>query len=61
MKIYIELNQDNAAFEDGPIETQRILHELIKWKFPIEVQGFHEGPIYDKNGNKCGKWEVINK
>ena len=71
MKINIEIDQSNAAFEQGydsltgmsnsAIETQRILHELVRWKLPFQGQGFHEGPIYDLNGNKCGKWEVINK
>ena len=69
MKISIELDQDNQAFKEGYFskrnclirETQRILYDWVVVKAPYGEQGFHKGWLYDLNGNKCGKWEVINK
>ena len=36
------------------LETQRILHEIIK---KIEV-GYREGSCIDVNGNKVGEWKL---
>ena len=63
MKINIDIDKSNDAFtgENDWIETQRILADLVRKKLPFQGQGFHTGIIRDLNGNKCGKWEVINK
>lgn len=53
-KMQIEINADNAAFDDEPsYEIARILRDLAK---RIETNGCHDATfsLYDVNGNKCG-------
>lgn len=52
MKITIEINGDNAAFNDNPGEFARILHKIA-----AEIADYpHKatGPVRDVNGNRCG-------
>jgi len=56
MKIKIEINCDNAAFNDYPeFEISRILQELSR-----DIQGdFRDRKIVDFNGNVVGKFNII--
>lgn len=54
MKITIEINTDNAAFEDNLGEVQHIIREIAK---KIE-QGRECGKCMDLNGNSVGEWEI---
>lgn len=56
MKITIEINTDNAAFEDRGQEIHRLL-SVVQSKI---IKGLCGGPLYDFNGNKVGKFEVID-
>lgn len=52
MKLRIEIDMDNAAFEDDPQpEVCRILREYIK-------AGRLEKVLMDVNGNRVGRAEV---
>jgi hypothetical protein len=56
MKICLEIDLGNAAFDDGaaPHEVARILARLAH---RMEESGMlaHDGmPLYDINGNSCG-------
>ena len=55
MKLRIELDSNNSAFEDyGAVdETVRILQKIIT---SLELSTVQDWPIYDINGNKVGKF-----
>lgn len=53
MKIQIEIDLDNAAFEDNPGELAQILD-----KIPSNVRPGDDGKLMDSNGNRVGQWEV---
>jgi hypothetical protein len=53
--IRIEFDTDNAAFEDFPRESARILRNAAD---RIE-SGAMIGPLHDLNGNKVGYFEVL--
>jgi hypothetical protein len=53
MKMKIEFNCNNAAFDDAEQEIKRILD-----KVSIAVQHAEFGIIRDVNGNAIGKWEL---
>lgn len=62
MKITIEINMDNAAFEDcNGTELARICRELADNfdTFPLEPTG--TGNIRDINGNTVGEWDVTEQ
>jgi len=69
MKIQIELNTDNAAFEDDPNEVERILRKaldsIIYEYVPRISLGIHAGELVfvmtDWNGNRVGKVSVTNE
>lgn len=54
MKVSIQFDTDNAAFEDGSpeMEINYILHGIGK----CLLLGIHEGPCQDTNGNTVGRW-----
>ena len=57
MKLKIEIDMDNAAFDgDWPEETGRILKKLAA---DLEEYGDSEGDLRDINGNVCGTAELI--
>jgi len=62
MKLTIEINLDNAAFEDDPSETARILRHIAT----VVDGGLDEyapgdrGKIGDINGNAVGFWKVTD-
>ena len=52
MKISIEFDTDNAAFDDGGIEIRRILYAIA-----CEItDGKTTASIRDINGNTIGNW-----
>jgi hypothetical protein len=60
MKLRIDINMENAAFDDDPAEeVRRILHEingrLARGEFAeiFEHGGKHK--LFDINGNRCGQ------
>lgn len=58
MKFKLEINMDNAAFEDDS-EIKRIMDDMAKkisHGYPLRC--WDKGVIYDINGNKVGTWEV---
>ena len=55
MKIQIEINTHNQAFEDEQ-ELNRILKEIIK----KIASGIKEGSLSDINGNKVGNFSINN-
>jgi hypothetical protein len=57
MKITIDINTDNAAFEDNTDELRSI---LIGINAKIAV-GQREGNLHDYNGNSVGKFKVTGK
>ena len=67
MKLSIEINLDNDAFEagDSGYEVAKILTKLASKSMEsngleIDYLGEGEQPIKDSNGNKCGHWIVTD-
>lgn len=58
MKVLIEINCDNSAFENFEYELSRILDKLAK---DVEQEYWHDGKeLYDFNGHKVGQMKVEN-
>jgi hypothetical protein len=57
MKIVININTGNAAFEDNPHEAREIIGQ-VQDHMGI---GPTEGPLFDSNGNKVGNFKVTGK
>lgn len=58
MKIKIEINMDNAAFEDNPNELTEILANIgnrVGW------HNLKEGTVRDSNGNVVGTYKVTGR
>lgn len=56
-KLQVKITRENAAFEDDPNETTRILNSLVP-----RVSGSEVGDVYhlfDVNGNRVGNAKVI--
>jgi hypothetical protein len=55
MKINIEINLDNAAYQENYISeiNDNIANMLMKVRW-----GDDTGIIFDSNGNKTGHWEI---
>lgn len=56
-KLQVKITRENAAFEDDPNETNRILNSLVP-----RVSGSEVGDVYhlfDVNGNRVGNAKVI--
>lgn len=67
MKLSIEINLDNDAFEagDSGYEVAKILTKLASKSMEsngleIDYLGEGEQPIKDSNGNKCGHWIITD-
>lgn len=58
MKCIIEINMDNAAFDDNPLELESILKKLSKGADVYLNKIDH--PIMDSNGNKVGFIKFID-
>ena len=60
MKVKIEINCDNAAFDPSPIyEVSRILEDLVH-RLRREMISSPEKLLMDGNGNTVGKLEWIS-
>lgn len=57
-KITIQINTDNAAFEDNPFELSDIL-ESIATRY--RESGDFADYVYDSNGNKVGEISTWDK
>lgn len=60
MKFKLEIDCDNAAFEDEPPschEIARILREAA-WRISEYGLNTKSTSLSDVNGNKVGKWEI---
>lgn len=58
MKITIEINKGNAAFEDNQFEIERVLVQAVdavKGGFLAEGEST---PLHDSNGARCG-WVTL--
>lgn len=60
MKLLIEMDLDNAAFEDDPVAEiesvlQRATQGTLQTKWYPEARAV-SGVLMDSNGNKVGKW-----
>ena len=66
MKLSIEIEMDNAAFDSmSGYEGAKILTKLASKSYEsngLEVDYLGEGeqPIKDSNGNQCGHWIVTD-
>tara|TARA_R100001082_G_scaffold100912_1_gene70253 strand:- start:366 stop:596 length:231 start_codon:yes stop_codon:yes gene_type:complete len=66
MKLTIEIEMDNAAFDGGMsgYEVARILTKLASkshdTSLEVDYCGEGEQPIRDSNGNKCGHWIITD-
>jgi hypothetical protein len=60
-KVSIEFSTDNADFrdEDGRLQRWRLGEILRDLAYDIGEGGRPEGSVWDGNGNRVGKWEVV--
>lgn len=58
MKVSININTGNSAFQDNYDETEDILKTVV-----ARITQYDErfGNIYDSNGNMCGNYKVTGK
>ena len=59
MKIEIEINTENSAFEN-PCETQRILKNLVNNRIDYDSKEYEEIRLTDINGNTIGFASINN-
>jgi hypothetical protein len=57
MKIVININTDNAAFEENDSEMMDVLSQMINGV----TSGRRDGTLRDSNGNTVGKFIVKGK
>lgn len=53
MKLRIDVELDNSAFEDNPGELRQILAQIPRYPAAVD-----EGTLKDSNGNRVGSWKV---
>jgi hypothetical protein len=53
--VTIQINTDNAAFEDNPTELSDILESVATY---YKENGYFADYVYDSNGNKVGEINV---
>lgn len=58
MTFKLEINCDNAAFEDTQDETAKCLRYVAQC---LEEGAHTDGPIIDANGNRVGKYAFKGK
>lgn len=58
MKVKIEFNTDNAAFDDNDQECARILKDLTEKASEYGIDSLNGRKIFDVNGNSIGKITV---
>ncbi len=55
MRFLVEIDCDNAAFEDDPThEVVRLLRQIVR---RLEKDGESRGGLRDVNGNSCGSYK----
>ncbi len=59
MKMLVEVNMDNAAFEDDPAEITRVLHKAGDFAFQMMHGGNDKVKLQDINGNTVGFIEKV--
>jgi hypothetical protein len=60
MRFKCEIDMDNAAFTDNPVELESLL-KVLAIRMSIIYNGLYEegnGPILDHNGNRVGEWRI---
>ena len=57
MKINIEIDLDNAAFEDGNNGAEELHRILDKMVYRVAA-GWQGGKLIDVNGNTVGHWKI---
>lgn len=59
MKFILEINLDNAAFDDGKTaEVSRILKNLSNFRQFGKLAPGDGGKLMDVNGNSVGEWSI---
>lgn len=58
MKFTLEIDCDNAAFEESPNAQLAYIFKIMHGAFKHMADGVDYGPVFDANGNKVGKWEI---
>lgn len=63
MRLRIDINMENAAFDDDPAEeVRRILHEingrLTRGEFAETIEHGGKHRLLDINGNHCGRFII---
>lgn len=63
MKVLIEINCDNAAFDDCPSReftriVENVLDDIGEFRISLKEEG--RWPIFDINGNKVGELRIEN-
>lgn len=58
MKAKIEINMDNAAFDEPGIELGKILRDLAKH---LENGDLRLRRLHDSNGNSVGELKIIGR
>lgn len=63
MNLIININLDNAAFEDNPVmEMNRILDEFIaRSQYFTDVRNLERFKLFDSNGNTVGTVEIVTE
>lgn len=63
MKITIEINTDNDAFQDRKgWEVRRILNEIVKGlDYDFMAVNLSNKPLRDINGNVCGHIKIVEE
>jgi hypothetical protein len=55
MKLKLDIDMENSAFEDNPNELSEILADLAG---SLKYAKFNDGFIKDSNGNTVGSWSI---
>ena len=61
MKFKLEINMENAAFDNTIIELSRCLDSVVNKLCLVKYEDwFNWHKIRDSNGNSVGSWIIIN-
>lgn len=58
MKFTLEIDCNNAAFADHPHGPAGEIARLLKVAAMAVERGTRGAPLYDDNGNKCGRFDI---
>ena len=62
MKMTIEIEMNNSAFDDECVEIGRLLNELASVAYHESIKSYHgkgDQLLRDSNNEVCGKWYVL--